>query len=248
MKRTALTLIAAFLAAAVSASVPASASAAEPRPVRTVRAGDVPMLDDTSLAMLAGVEPRQALAAARASEQATSGFWRESSNISRASLRGFKALSDADLARRLAALKATRTFFVPVALVTPGVSHERGVVQLPLDIDSKRWNLAENSSAVCSANGRECVMVANVGLTDPRARANVERPLLALRDRTTLTRNDAAPVFGLIIETTGDVQVQPDGRRIIPAVAKRAGFIDITQCVRATACGVALEFDVGASQ
>jgi hypothetical protein len=217
------------------------------RMVRTRKQGDLPMLDDVSLVLLAGGTPAEAIAARDAAKYAKGGYWTGAQNVGRASMPAYAALDNAAIQRRSALLqtqlKGSHLFWLPVA--SASVQMQAGdttTVTMPVTVDGERLRLGDKVSHVCAIGQKVCIQLDNVTVADTVHRASALLPRAALLDQTTLLKNTAEPVYGLVVEVEPKV-TKVDGRAILRAKALRGGYVDVTQCVQAVACGVPLEFD-----
>lgn len=237
---TAITLAAGAASAQVAPR--AEASKNPDRMVRTLSAGDIPMLDDVSLILLAGGTPEQALQAARDSKYIDKGFWSEGALIGDASIRRFSKMGIPEVQARAQLIKKTTKFFIPVALSTPYIAGAQ--VQFPIAVDGERFGLTQTNASVCAYGRQFCLLIDNVNVTQDIHRNNPGRPGVVLKEKTTMLNRESFPVYGLIVDVQPGVQ-QISGRGVVAASATRGGFIDLTQCINSVACGVAFEFDIG---
>lgn len=216
------------------------------RLVRTVKQGEIPMLDDVSLVALTGGDATTALAVRQGALTQTGGFWVRATDIGRSSLPEYRDMNAAGFRRRADVLQVqlqeTRTFWLPLAL-TDVVLNGDSTVNFPVTIDPARFTLGDKASHVCAYGRQACIQLDNVTVQQTIYRANVSHPDAALRAHTTLMKASALPVFGLVIEVLPGVK-KVDGRSIIRAQAVRGSYIDLTQCTQAIACASQIEFDL----
>lgn len=223
-------------------TAPAAIIAKSPeRMVRTVSSGDMPMLDDVSIVLLAGGTPEQALANRQASFWVDKGFWAMAATIGDASIRSFRKMGIAEVKQHAKLIQKTTRFFLPVALSTPYIDKAGVQAQFPITIDSERFNLQPNNASVCAYGRQFCLVLDNVNLSQTIHRTNPGRPVMALKQQTTLVSRSALPVYGLIVDVKPGV-IKVGSRNVVIAGASRGGFIDLAQCTRSSACGVAFEF------
>lgn len=228
--------------AAAAQTAPAAVIAKSPqRMVRTVSAGDMPMLDDVSIVLLAGGTPEQALANRQASFWVDKGFWAMAATIGDASIRGFRKMGVAEVQQHAKLVQKTTRFFLPVALSTPYIDKSGVQAQFPVTIDSERFNLQPDNASVCAYGRQFCLVLDNVNLSQTIHRSNPGRPVMALKRQTTLLGREALPAYGLIVDVKPGV-IKVGGRNVVIGGASRGGFIDLSQCTRSVACGVAFEF------
>ncbi len=245
MKKTVLFLAALAIAGGASAQFAPQAVVAQipDRMVRTVSAGDIPMLDDLSLVLLAGGTPEQAIAVRQASLWVDRGFWSNGATMGDASIRGYRRMTVADAQRRAKLIAKTSRYFLPVALAQVSLDQAGVQASFPVAIDGERFNLTPTNASVCAYGRTSCVVLDNVNLSQTIHRSNPGRPVMALKDSTTLLSRDAVPVYGLVVDIKPGVK-HVDGRNLLVGSAVRGGFIDFTQCVHSAACGVGFEFDL----
>lgn len=245
MKKTLLTLVAMLFAGAAAAqsATPAAAAQNPDRMVRTVSAGDIPMLDDVSMVLLTGGTPEQALAVRQAGLWVSKGFWLQGAVMGDASIRGYRRMSLADVQRRAQLVAKTTRFFLPVALAQVSLDQAGVQASFPVAIDGERFNLTPTNASVCAFGRLNCVVLDNVNLSQTIHRSNPGRPVMALRDSTTLLSRETTPVYGLIVDLKPGIK-QLNGRNLVVGTAARGGFIDFSQCVHSVACGVGFEFDI----
>ncbi len=245
MKMTHLSLAALLVAGAAAAqsASPAVAAQAPDRMVRTASAGDIPMLDDVSLVLLTGGTPEQALAVRQAGLWAAQGFWLQGATMGDASIRGYRRMSLVDVQRRAQLVAKTTRYFLPVALAQVMLDKAGVQASFPVSIDGERFNLAPTNASVCAYGRHSCVVIDNVNISQTIHRSNPGRPVMALKEATTLLTRDAIPVYGLIVDVKPGIK-HLDGRNLVVGTAARGGFVDFTQCVHSVACGVGFEFDL----
>lgn len=239
MKETLIAIAAAtFAAVAVAQSSPAVQT--PDRMVRTVSVGDIPMLDDVSLVLLAGGTPEQAIAVRQASLWVSHGFWAQGAIMGDVSIRGYRRMILADVRRRAQLVAKTTRFFLPVALAQVSLDQAGVQAAFPVALDGERFNLTPTNASVCAYGRMSCVVLDNVNISQTIHRSNPGRPVMALKE-TTLLNREATPVYGLIVDVKPGVK-HVDGHNLVVATAVRGGFVDFTQCVHGVACGEGFEF------
>ncbi len=217
------------------------------RLVRTGKQGDMPMLDDVSLVLLAGGTPTEALATRDAAKYDTGGFWREAFTVGKVSMPGYASLDAASIRRRSALLNKQLTgshlFWLPAAAAMVQTQYrDENTLTLPVTVDPERFALGDKVSHICAFGRKVCIQLDNVSVADTVHRATAMLPRAAISQQTTLLKSTAEPMYGLLVEVDPKV-TQVDGRRILRAKALRGGYVDLTQCIQAVACGVPVEFD-----
>ena len=245
LRNTIVSVAASVLAATIAHAQTAPLAEAKANPdrmVRTLSAGDIPMLDDVSLTLLAGGTPEQALQLQKDEKYVDKGFWSQSTAMGNASIRRYMKMGLPEMQARAELVRKSTKFFIPVAQSEAYLN--AGGASFPLSIDGERFNMTPTNASVCTFGRKSCLLIDNVNINQAAHRQSKTWPGTLLKERTTMLDRAALPMYGLIVDIKPGAAVQQiDGHAVVAANAERAGYIDLTQCDNSTACGVSVEFN-----